>query len=70
MDLIAYYRQQHQWRHWSRIYEALPGIDGRSIVDLGCGIGDQTADLVARGASLTGIDANEGVIEAALRNAA
>ena len=43
------------------------------MLDLGCGIGDQAAELVARGARVIGIDRNEELLEAArsrgLRNA-
>jgi SAM-dependent methyltransferase len=43
----------------------LPDIRGKTILDLGCAIGDQAAELVARGASVIGIDANEELLRVA-----
>jgi SAM-dependent methyltransferase len=65
MDVIEYYRQQHQWRHWPDVYEAVPPIRDSVVLDLGCGVGDQAADLATLGARVIGIDANEGVVAAA-----
>lgn len=46
------------WRSWGTIFEQLPPVDGRLVLDLGCGIGDQAAELVTRGARVIGLDAN------------
>lgn len=65
MNLVADYKQQYGYRSWARIFDALPDIKDHTVVDLGCGIGDQTAELVARGARVIGIDANEELLAAA-----
>lgn len=65
MDLVAYYRQQRAWRDWRTAMEALPELEGRRVLDLGCGIGDQAELLIARGAHVVGFDANADVIAAA-----
>lgn len=36
-----------------------------TVLDLGCGVGDQAAELVARGARVIGYDANEELVRAA-----
>ncbi len=64
MSLADDYRQQAAWRDWSRVLDALPSLGGRTILDLGCGVGDQAAQLVARGARVIGIDANEELLAA------
>jgi SAM-dependent methyltransferase len=65
MSLADEYRRQYVWRDWSTIYDALPPLAGRAILDLGCGIGDQSADFVARGARVIGVDLNEELLQAA-----
>lgn len=65
MSLANYYRQQFEWRDWTRILAALPPLQGQLVLDFGCGIGDQAAELVARGARVIGLDMNAEVIEAA-----
>lgn len=59
VNLRADYRQQYGYRDWARIFQALPDITDQKVLDLGCGIGDQAAALAARGARVTGVDANE-----------
>ena len=46
---------------------AVPDIEARSVVDLGCGPGNSTEVLAARfpGASVTGLDSSPDMIEAA-----
>ncbi len=48
---------------------ALPAIDARQAIDLGCGPGNSTEVLAARfpGASVSGIDSSADMIEAARR---
>ena len=58
MSLADDYARQHRWRSWSRIYDELPLKPSDLVVDLGCAIGDQAADLAARGARVIGVDAN------------
>ncbi len=59
MSLADEYARQKSWRPWPEIYATLPPIDGQAVLDLGCNVGDQAAELAARGARVIGIDANE-----------
>src|SRR5688572_18785158 len=59
MSLSDEYRQQRAWRPWPQIFGLLPDIAGQTVLDLGCAIGDQAAELVARGAAVIGVDSNE-----------
>lgn len=63
--LAVDYRRQWAWRPWPAIFEALPPVGGRTILDLGCGPGDQAVEFVARGARVVGIDMNEDLLRAA-----
>lgn len=65
MTLVEEYRNQLQWRRWARVLDELPAMDGKVVLDLGCGVGDQAAALVARGARVIGIDTNEALLDAA-----
>ena len=38
------------------VFDALPPLQGQTVLDLGCGVGDQAAELVARGARVIGVD--------------
>ena len=38
---------------------ALPRIEGQTVLDLGCGVGDLAAELASRGARVIGVDASE-----------
>jgi len=62
MDLKAEYRRQLAWRHWPTVLEALPILQGTTVLDLGCAIGDLSAALAARGANVIGIDTNESLL--------
>jgi SAM-dependent methyltransferase len=46
-------------RDFASILDALPPVDGRLVMDLGCGNGDVAEQLVARGARVVGVDLNE-----------
>lgn len=59
MTLAAEYRRQLAWRSWSNVLDALPPLRGRAVLDLGCGVGDVAAKLVARGAHVIGVDLQE-----------
>lgn len=59
MDVVAELQEQHRWRHWQRYYDRLPLRPGKRVLDLGCAIGDQAADLAARGAVVHGIDGHD-----------
>lgn len=65
MSLADEYRQQSRWRDWPRLFAALPDCAGRRVYDLGCAIGDQSAELAARGARVIGIDSNAELLAAA-----
>lgn len=65
MTLADEYRNQFHWRPWPKILAALPALDGRTVLDLGCGMGDQAAELAARGARIIGIDGNEALLDVA-----
>ena len=47
------------------ILDRLPALDGKLVLDLGCGIGDVAAELVARGAGVIGFDINEELLREA-----
>lgn len=65
MSLADEYRRQRAWRPWPPIFGALPPVDGQVVLDLGCAVGDQAAELAARGASVIGFDLNEELLRAA-----
>jgi SAM-dependent methyltransferase len=54
--LIEEYSKQTAWRAWDRVLACLPDLPGRTVLDLGCGIGDQASLLAARGARVIGLD--------------
>lgn len=59
MDLAEQYRRQYDWRAWADAYDALPELAGARVLDLGCAVGDQAAELARRGAQVVGVDGNE-----------
>ena len=65
MSLVDEYRRQARWRPWASILGALPSMEGQTVLDLGCGVGDQSAELAARGARVLGIDGNPEFLRAA-----
>jgi 2-polyprenyl-3-methyl-5-hydroxy-6-metoxy-1,4-benzoquinol methylase len=64
MDLADQYRHQYSWRDWQTAYETLPPLQGKTVLDLGCGVGDQSADLARLGATVVGVDANAQLVAA------
>lgn len=58
MSIADEYRRQFAWRDWDTPLEALPDLRGKTVLDLGCGVGDLSAELAARGARVIGLDAN------------
>lgn len=50
MSLVREYRNQFAWRGWKTALDALPPLEGKLVLDLGCGVGDLATELVARGA--------------------
>lgn len=65
MNLSGEYRRQLAWRDWATALDALPSLEGRTVLDLGCAVGDVAAELVARGARVVGVDGNEELLAAA-----
>jgi SAM-dependent methyltransferase len=58
MGLANEYKQQTGWRPWANIFDALPDLAGQTVLDLGCGVGSQSAEFTARGARVIGVDSN------------
>ena len=73
MTLSDEYQRQFAWRDWSKVFDLLPPLAGKTVLDLGCAIGDQAAELAARGARVIGIELNEALLATArargIRNA-
>lgn len=65
MSLVQEYRRQFPWRDWARALAMCPIKSGQRILDLGCGPGDVSALLTARGAAVTGIDCDLELLAAA-----
>jgi ubiquinone/menaquinone biosynthesis C-methylase UbiE len=62
VSLAEEYKRQFGWRSWAKVFDALPPLQGRTVLDLGCAIGDQAEALTARGARVIGIDLNEALL--------
>lgn len=62
MRIIEEYSRQYTWRSWPQVFAAIPEIRNQFVIDLGCGIGDQAADLCSRGAHVIGLDINKDFI--------
>lgn len=58
-DLVAEYQRQFEWRDWRAILSTLPPLQGKTVLDLGCGAGDISSELAAQGAHVLGFDCNE-----------
>ena len=56
VSLSSQYKRQFGWRDWASILKELPPLHGQTVLDLGCGVGDLAAELVARGARVIGCD--------------
>jgi len=65
VSLADQYRAQYAWRNWTQAYEKLPIKSSHFVLDLGCSIGDQTADLARRCDKVLGIDSNPEFISTA-----
>jgi SAM-dependent methyltransferase len=65
MTLAEQYKRQLAWRDWSSIFAALPALAGQTVLDLGCSVGDQSAELARHGARVIGIDMNEELLHEA-----
>jgi len=64
------YESNHSfvWRHGSTLVDLLAPKAGERILDAGCGTGQLTAQIAARGAHVIGIDSASSMIEQARRN--
>lgn len=67
MSLVEEYRRQFAWRDWQTVLSKCPIVPGQRVLDLGCGPGDMSAELIARRAVVTGIDADTELLAAARR---
>jgi SAM-dependent methyltransferase len=65
MSLVSEYKRQFLWRDWRTAFEALPSLDGKTVLDLGCSIGDLAAEFESRGAHVIGVDLNEELVHEA-----
>jgi trans-aconitate methyltransferase len=65
MTLVTEYKRQLAWRRCGTILAKLPPLSGRTVLDLGCAVGDQAAGLVAAGARVLGLDANDELLREA-----
>lgn len=61
-------RHSYVFRYGQGVVELLDPQKGERIVDLGCGSGQLTAEIAARGASVIGIDRSEEMIAQARAN--
>ncbi|QLH81661.1 class I SAM-dependent methyltransferase [Halosimplex pelagicum] len=50
---------------WPTLDELLPDLDGKRVLDAGCGDGTHAAALADRGADVVGVDASEGMVATA-----
>lgn len=67
MSIVEEYKRQYAWRPWGEIFATLPDLRNQTVVDLGCAVGDQSAELIRRGAYVIGLDANEEMLTEARR---
>jgi SAM-dependent methyltransferase len=65
VSLSSQYKAQFVWRDWVRILDRLPPLGEGLVLDLGCGVGDLSAELVKRGANVIGLDSNEELLREA-----
>lgn len=65
MSLADEYRRQSAWRDFASAMAPLVDLRGQTVLDLGCGVGEQAAMLAQRGARVIGIDHSAVLIEEA-----
>lgn len=63
MSIASEYERQFQWRDWHRVLEHLPSAASRTVLDLGCGVGDLATEFSARGARVIAVDVNRELLE-------
>lgn len=67
MSVVDEYQRQYAWRDWATAYSLLPIAPGQTVLDLGCGLGDQARDLAMRAAQVIAVDASPELLAAARR---
>lgn len=65
MSLSNEYQQQLSWRSWEQALDLCPIVPGQTVLDLGCGPGDVSGLLSARGCIVTGVDGNPELLDTA-----
>jgi ubiquinone/menaquinone biosynthesis C-methylase UbiE len=65
MTLANEYHNQFAWRDWKKALSMCPISPGQTILDLGCGPGDISAELLSHGALVTGIDGDSELLDVA-----
>lgn len=65
MSLAEQYERQFAWRAWDQVFAALPTLADQLVLDLGCAVGAQAAELVRRGARVIGFDTNDALLAVA-----
>lgn len=65
MDKVSYQKKQYKWRDWPTVYSLLPGLKGKTVLDLGCGVGGQLQDFSHVGAKTIGIDQDDELLNEA-----
>ena len=67
---VKLYEEKHSyvWQYGSQMLEILSPKPGESILDLGCGTGQLTAQIAATGAKVVGLDAAESAIATCRQN--
>ncbi len=56
LSIVEEYAQQYRLRDWAAAYALLPIASGQTVLDLGCGLGDQARDLARRASQVIAID--------------
>ncbi|HEX6309183.1 MAG TPA: class I SAM-dependent methyltransferase [Longimicrobiales bacterium] len=71
-DLSARYRTRNRFarRRIANVFSLLPDLGGRTLLDLGCGMGTFTIEAAAHGADAVGIDPAPAAVQAAASVAA
>jgi ubiquinone/menaquinone biosynthesis C-methylase UbiE len=68
-DLAGRYRQRNRFarQRIANVFSLLPDVKGRTLLDLGCGMGTFTLEAASRGARALGIDMMPTALKAAAR---